>query len=83
MNRRCQVCMMRDEGYRFDYFDAGEDTRRGFYHAKYSTQDGRRFWLWHSNMCPQCKYDGTLIARMTFSAPVPQVLILPKAESKK
>lgn len=67
MDRRCQACMLKDIGYRLDHYDRGTDTRRELFYAKYSRPDGKRLWLWHSQFCNQCAYDGNVLSRMTFS----------------
>lgn len=74
--RKCQSCAMRAQGYRLQYFDPGSGVHLGHYHTRYLTKKGERFWLWHMYLCAQCKSDGTLVSRLTFSAPKPEVVIL-------
>ena len=80
-DRRCQSCMMIKDGWRLDYYDKGSETRRDFYYAKYSKPDGKRVYLWHSQFCSQCFYDGNVISRMTFSTQKVDIDISAKKES--
>ena len=75
-NRACQVCPMRAQGFQLQYLDPGYDVHLGHYHVRYRTKKGEPFWLWAQHVCCQCKSDGTLISRLTFSAPTPFTLPL-------
>ena len=64
----CQVCSMRAQNFRFDYHDAGQGIHLGHYRCRYTNKHGAKFSLYHTSLCAQCHYDGTLISRLTFSA---------------
>lgn len=67
-NRSCQVCPMRAAGYQLDYFDHGSNVHLGHFYVRYTSPESKSFSSWAQHMCAQCKYDGTLIARLTFSS---------------
>ena len=73
--RDCQCCPMREAGYQLDYFNHGSETHLGHYYTRYRSPRGETFHLWHQHLCAMCKYDGTLFSRMTFSAPVPKIIV--------
>ena len=64
----CQVCAMRAQNYRFDFHDPGIGTHLGHYRCRYTSPLGVKFSLYHTSICAQCRFDGLLISRLTFSA---------------
>ena len=66
--RKCQVCAMRAQNYRFDFHDPGSGSHLGHYRCRYTSPSGVKFSLYHTSICAQCRYDGLLISRLTFSA---------------
>lgn len=61
MDRRCQVCLMKDEGFRFDFFEHGNGNHLGHYRCRYTSKQGVKFHLWHTYLCFDCKMNGLFV----------------------
>lgn len=68
MNRECEVCLMRQHGFLLDYWDRGSGIHLGRYRCKYTARDGKKFYLWHSYLCFDCKSLGFIPSRNIFTA---------------
>lgn len=68
MNRECQVCVMKDEGYTFNYWDRGSGIHLGHYYCRFTSPKGDKFRLWIQYMCHHCKSLGFIPSRNIFTA---------------